>query len=185
MRPRLTCAEPTTNRRDHSMGGKGTHGQPPTVAEVCTDEMQVFALSITRFTATGCMTRGVACWDAGCLSADDVLGPMNGPRLVAELIGVMRARQTERQQPWQSRSATCCRVTRDEIGLLSALGHPQGADRAALASATRVLIGREVAPRLTAAFEVAAETLKSIRPMLAMPASSRPATPSTLHERTA
>src|SRR4051794_3525225 len=114
MRRRLTCAEPTTNRQDHSMGGKGTHGQPPTGAEVCTDEMQVLALSITRFIATGYMTQHVTCWDAECQCAEDVLGPMNGPRLVAALIGVMRARQTERQQPWQFKPATCCRVTRDE-----------------------------------------------------------------------
>ena len=123
------------------MSRTGSHDQLPTVAEVCAHEAQVLALSITRFIAAGYMTQDVACWDAACQCAEEVLGPAHAPRLVAALIGVMRALRTERKQPWQFMTATCCRVTRDEIDLLRALSHARGSDRSARAAATRDLTG--------------------------------------------
>jgi len=48
------------------------------VAEVCADEAQMLALSITRFLAAGCMTQDVACWDAGCQCAEVDLPPSSG-----------------------------------------------------------------------------------------------------------
>src|SRR3954470_19061622 len=84
------------------MSRTGPHDQLPTVSEACAHEAQVLALSITRFIAAGYMTQDVACWDAGCQCAEEVLGPAHAPRLVAALIGVMRALRTERKQPWQT-----------------------------------------------------------------------------------
>ena len=163
------------------MSRTGSHDQLPTVAEACAHEAQVLALSITRFIAAGYMTQDVACWDAACQCAEEVLGPAHPSRLVAALIGVMRALRTERTQPWQFMPATCCRVTRDEISLLRALGQAQGADRVTLANLARVLTSGGAAPLLTDALQVAAEVLESIRPLLAVAPSSRPAAPSTLH----
>src|SRR5215217_5041437 len=120
--------------QDGSMSRTGPHDQLPTVAEACANEAQVLALSVTRFIAAGYMTQDVACWDAGCQRAGEVLGPVNAPRLVAAMIGVMRALRAERKQPWQFMPATCCRVTRDEISLLRALCDAQGTDRIALAN---------------------------------------------------
>src|SRR3954468_1112265 len=57
-----------------------THGRMPNVAEVCADEAQMLALSITRFIAAGYMTQDVACWDAGRQCAEEVLGPAHAPR---------------------------------------------------------------------------------------------------------
>ena len=157
------------------------HDRMPNVAEVCADEAQMLALSITRFLAAGYMTQDVACWDAGCQCAEEVLGPGTAPCLVATMIGLMRALRAERKHPWQFMPATCCRVTRDEISLLRALCQAQGADRVALTNSARALTGGGTAPLLTDALKVAAETLESIRPLLAMSPSSRPAAPSTLH----
>src|SRR3954454_3266186 len=99
------------------MSRTGPHDQLPTVSEACAHEAQVLALSITRFIAAGYMTQDVACWDAGCQCAEEVLEPVEAHRLVAAIIGVMRALRSERQQPWQFMPATCSRVTRDEVGL--------------------------------------------------------------------
>jgi len=63
------------------MSRTGTHDQLPTIAETCAHEAQVLALSITRFIAAGYMTQDVACWDAGCQRAEEVLGPANAPGL--------------------------------------------------------------------------------------------------------
>jgi hypothetical protein len=41
------------------------HAPLPKLTEVCTDEAEVLALTITRFIAAGYMTQDVACWDAG------------------------------------------------------------------------------------------------------------------------
>src|SRR3954451_685771 len=129
------------NEQDGSMSRTGPHDQLPTVAEACANEAQVLALAITRFIAAGYMTQDVACWDAGCQCAEEALGPAHAPRLVAAMIGVMRALRTERKQPWQFMPATCCRVTRDEIDLLRALSHARGSDRSAHAAAARGLTG--------------------------------------------
>ena len=161
------------------MSRTGPHDQLPTVSEACAHEAQVLALSITRFIAAGYMTQDVACWDAGCQCAEEALGPAHAPRLVAALIGVMRALRTERKQPWQFMPATCCRVTRDEIDLLRALSQARGSDRSARAASTRDLAGGGASPRLMAALEAATETLEAIKPMLAALVPVRPATPST------
>ena len=158
-----------------------TGDQLPTVAEACADEAQVLALAITRFIAAGYMTQDVACWDAGCQCAEEVLGPGTAPCLVATMIGLMRALRAERKHPWQFMPATCCRVTRDEISLLSALDHAQGPDQGGLAAATRVLTGLDEAPRLTAALKAAAEMLESVRPMPAGSHSPQAQTPFTRH----
>jgi hypothetical protein len=163
------------------MSRTGPHDQLPTVAEAYANEAQVLALAITRFIAAGCMTQNVACWDAGCQCAEEALGPAHAPRLVAAMIGVMRALRTERKQPWQFMTATCCRVTRDEIDLLRALSHARGSDRSTLMAATQSLTGGGASPQLIAALEAAVETLEAIKPMLAAPVLVRPATSSTRH----
>jgi hypothetical protein len=83
--------------------------------------------------------------------------------------------------PWQFMPATCCRVTQDEVGLLTALAQARVADATALATSMRVLAGQDEAPRLTAALKAAAETLQRLGPSLAAASSLPPAMPTTLH----
>src|SRR3954451_12752029 len=116
------------NEQDGSMSRTGPHDQLPTVSEACAHEAQVLALSLTRFIAAGYMTQDVACWDAGCQCAEEALGPAHAPRLVAALIGVMRALRSEPQGP-----ASSCRQP------------------------ARVLTGGGAAPLLTDALQAAAE----------------------------
>jgi hypothetical protein len=157
------------------------HAPLPKLTEVCTDEAEVLALTITRFIAAGYMTQDVACWDAGHQCAEEALGFVNGPQLVAAMAGVMRALRVERQGPWQFMPATCCRVTQDEVSLLTALTQARVADATALATSMRVLTGQDEAPRLTAALRAAAETLQCLGPSLAAASSPRPTMPTTLH----
>src|SRR3954462_12924580 len=132
------------------MSSTGPHDQLPTVAEACANEAQVLALAITRFIAAGYMTQDVACWGAGYQCAEEALGPAHAPRLVAAMIGVMRALRTERKQPWQFMPATCCRVTHDEIDLLRALSQPRVSAGGARAAARGDLPGGGAPPQLIA-----------------------------------
>jgi hypothetical protein len=160
---------------------RNEHAPRPKITEVCTDQAEVLALAVTRFIAAGYMTQDVSCWDAGHQCAEEALGYVDGPRLVAAMAGVMRALRVERHGPWQFMPATCCRVTQDEVTLLTALAQARIADPSTLATSMRVLSGRDEAPRLTAALKAAAETLQSLGPSRATPPSVRPAMLTTLH----
>jgi hypothetical protein len=139
----------------------------PKVTGVCTDEIQILALTVTRFIAAGYMTQDVACWDAGHQRAEEALGYVNGPRLIAAMTGIMRALRAERQQPWQFMPATCCRVTSDEVSLINALAQAGGADPAPFAPVFQTLTGQNEAPRLAHALKVAAQALEDFKPALA------------------
>ncbi|MXQ14229.1 hypothetical protein [Microvirga makkahensis] len=156
------------------------HAPLPKLTEVCTDQAEVLALTITRFIAAGYMTQDAACWDAGHQCAEEALGYVDGPRLVAAMAGVMRALRVERQQPWHSMPASCCRTTRDEIELMAALSQARIANTTALATSMQILTGQDEAPRLTTALRVAAETLASLGPPLTVP-PTRSAVPTILH----
>jgi hypothetical protein len=49
------------------------------LADVCRDEIEVLAISISRFVAAGYLTGEVACWDAGHDRAEEILGMMDAP----------------------------------------------------------------------------------------------------------
>jgi hypothetical protein len=107
------------------------------------------------------MTQDVACWDAGCQCAEEVLGPGTAPCLVTTMIGLMRALRAERKHPWQFMPATCCRVTAHECALVALIGRGRrrlwdevGRDAAAIT-------GRTEAPRLVAAVRDAVETINA------------------------
>jgi hypothetical protein len=157
------------------------HARLPKLAETCTDGAEVLALSVTRFIADGYMTGDVACWDAGHACAEEILGPAEGPRFVAAMASIMRALRAEREAPWQFIPATCRCVTRDEVSLIHALGLARRGEHDALTVACDTLAGRPTAPRLAAAFVIAAEMLDTLKRLLDCADPPRPAEPSTLH----
>ena len=83
---------------------KDVHDRMLSVAEVCRDEMEALALSVTRFVAAGYMTSDVACWDAAYDAADGVIGPAEGAQLIARLDG-RDARHPRRA--WEPTGASC------------------------------------------------------------------------------
>lgn len=159
------------------------HARLPMVAETCIDEAEVLALSVTRFIAAGYMTGDVACWDAGHACAEEMLGPAEGPRLVAVMASIMRALRAEREAPWQFLPATCCRVimTRDEVSLIQAFGLARRGEHDALTVACAMLAGRPTAPHLAAALVIAAERLDALQSLLGCADPPRAAEHSTLH----
>ncbi len=161
------------DRTDHACLSKLT--------ETCTDQVEVLALSVTRFIAAGYMTGDVACWDAGHACAEEMLGPAEGPRLVAAMASVMRALRAEREEPWQFMPATCCRVTRDEVSLIQAFGLARRGEHDALTAASARITGRPTAPRLAAALVIAAEMLEALQNVLGCADPPHAAEPSTLH----
>jgi hypothetical protein len=143
------------------------HERAPRVAEVCAEDVDVLALSVVRFVASGYMTGDVACWDAAHDGAERLLGPAEGSDLVAALVGVMRAIRRERTEDWRFMPATCCRVTADERALVDLLAQGrQGAWEAVAAGAAR-LAGRSEAPGLSAAIRHAVAALRLAGPRLA------------------
>ena len=144
------------------------HARMPLITEACRDNAEVLALSVLRFVAAGYMTSDVACWDAAHDGAERLLGPIDGPRLVAAMTGVMRAIRVERQGDWRFMPATCCRVTEDERSLVALVAAARdGATSAqALRDAAAVAIGRPAAPRLVTAAREAGDVLNRIEPLL-------------------
>lgn len=157
------------------------HARLPKLAETCIDEAEILAFSVTRFIAAGYMTGDVACWDAGHACAEEMLGPAEGPRLVATMAGIVRALRAEREEPWRFMPATCCRVTRDEVSLIQALGLARRGEHDALTAASAAMVGRPAAPRLAAALVIAAEMVDALQSLLGSAEPPRAAEHSTLH----
>ena len=143
----------------------------PSITEACRGNAEVLALSILRFVAAGYMTSDVACWDAAHDGAERLLGPIEGPRLVAAMTGVMRAIRLERNGEWRFLPATCCRVTEDERSLVALLACARdgAVPVAELQRAAADAIGTYAAPRLLTAAREAAELLNRIEPRLGTP----------------
>jgi hypothetical protein len=142
------------------------HARAPRVAEICTDDIDVLALSVVRFVASGYMTGDVACWDAAHDGAERLLGPAGGGEVVAALVGVMRAIRRERREDWRFMPATCCRVTADERALVDLLAQGRrGGWDAVLEGADRLAGGP--APGLVAAIRHAVGALGRATPHLA------------------
>jgi hypothetical protein len=149
----------------------------PLLTAACADQAEVLALSVTRFIAAGYMTADAACWDAAHSCAEEVLGAVAGPRLVAACAGVMRAIKAERSQPWTFMPASCCRITQHEADLVAALQLARQQDRPALHATCQRIAGADTAPRLATALEAAAATLDDIAPALAAEFPARPVRP--------
>lgn len=160
---------------------KTQHDLMPSVAEVCADDAEVLALSITRFIASGYMTGDIACWDAAYDGAERVLGPEQGQRLVASLTGVMRAIRAERSSNWSFMPATCCRVTAHEVALIRLVAVARSGDVGAARRAAASLVEAPAAPRTAAAVQVAATMLDATAAELKAPAPVRPRAAADLH----
>ncbi|WP_147707751.1 hypothetical protein [Microvirga massiliensis] len=139
----------------------------PHLTSVCADDAEVLALSVLRFVAAGYMTSDVACWDAAYDGVEQVLGPLEGPKFIAAMAGIMRAIRCERQDDWRFMPATCCRVTEDEHQLITliALARQRRRPEEVEAQAARLVKAFE-APRLTASVWAAAEVLGAVKSQL-------------------
>lgn len=149
--------------------------QAPLLQEACADRAEVLALSVSRFIAAGALTGDAACWDAAHDCAEALLGPVEGPHLVAAMAAVMRAIRAERLGEWRFMPATCCRLTPDEAALARAFGVARRGRPCAIAEAAQVLAGDREAPRLAACLEVAAAMLDGVE--LALGRSPDPGRP--------
>ena len=138
---------------------QAAHDRMPLIAEVCADDADVLALSISRFVAAGYMTGDIACWDAAYDAAENALGPNDGPQLIARLTAVMRGLRAERQSDWRFMPATCCRVTADEEHLVALLQRAREARWAEVDARAASLAGVPAAPRLASAVRFAAAAL--------------------------
>jgi hypothetical protein len=158
--------------RDRAMD-KEVHDRMLSVAEVCRDEIEALALSVTRFVAAGYMTSDVACWDAAYDAADGVIGPTEGAQLIARLTVVMRAIRAERGADWRFMPAPCCRVTEDERRLIDLLQAGREARWSDVEARAAALAGAPAAPRLASAVRIVAEALGPCRGRGEEPAPGR------------
>ena len=152
---------------------KDVHDRMLSVADVCRDEIEALALSVTRFVAAGYMTSDVACWDAAYDAADGVIGPTEGAQLIARLTVVMRAIRAERGADWRFMPAPCCRVTEDERRLIDLLRAGREARWDDVEACAAALAGAPAAPRLAGAVRIVAEALGPCRGRGEEPAPGR------------
>lgn len=138
----------------------------PKLAETCHDEIEALAISVGRFVAAGYLTSDACCWDAAHDCAEHMFGPIEGPRLVATIVAVIRALRAERAEPWHFMPANCCRLTRDELSLVKLIGLGRLGNRDAVADAAARLTGCSSAPRLVATVLSAGEMLNGLQDAL-------------------
>lgn len=148
------------------MSSQQSHDQLLPLAAVCADDAEVLAVSVARFIAAGYMTGDAACWDAAHQGAERPLGPVEGPRFVGVIAGLMRAIRAERNADWRFLPATCCRVTADERGLVALIALGRRGPSDALRHAAAELAGTTDAPRLTATASAVAALLDQVQPVL-------------------
>jgi hypothetical protein len=133
------------------------------IADICADDAVVLALSILRFVAAGYMTSDVACWDAAYDAAERILGPVEGPQLVAAMTGIMRAIRQERGGDWAFMPATCCRATDDEYQLIVLIGCARRSLQADVREQAKALTRGQSALNLCASVTAAANRLNALR----------------------
>ena len=143
-----------------------SHNMLPHLTEACADDAEVLALSVLRFVAAGYMTSDVACWDAAYDGVEQVLGPLEGPKFVAAMTGIMRAIRRERRDDWRFMPVTCCRVTEDEHQLVTLIALARQRRRPEVEAQAARLVKAVEAPRLTASVWVAAEMLGAVKSQL-------------------
>jgi hypothetical protein len=148
--------------------------QTTQIADICADDAEVLALSIMRFVAAGYMTSDVACWDAAYDAAERMLGPVEGPQLVAAMTGIMRAIRSERGGDWAFMPATCCRATADEYQLIGLISCARRGLRTDLQEKAEALTRGRPASSLCACVTAAADRLNAL-PLGLAPRSPRPA----------
>jgi len=151
------------------------HNAMPRVADVCGDDADVLALSVVRFVAAGYMTSDVACWDAAFDGAERLLGPDEGGRFVASVVGIVRALRAERDRDWSFMPATCCRVTGHECALVGLIGHGRRCLWEEVARGAAEITGRAEAPRLVAALRAAVGAIDAAADRLGPGLPRRPA----------
>jgi hypothetical protein len=138
------------------------------MADICADDAEVLALSILRFVAAGYMTSDVACWDAAYDTAERVLGPVEGPQLVAAMTALVRAIRRERDGDWCFMPATCCRATADELQLIGLIGSARRGLHAEVREKAEALTGGQPASRLCESTVAAADRLNAVQVGLAL-----------------
>jgi hypothetical protein len=141
--------------------------------ETCSDGADVIAMAVSRFIAAASMTGDAACWDAAHACAEDVLGPLEGARVVAAMASVMRALKVERAKPWAFMPASCCRLTADERDLVTALQAARQERGDDLRETAGRLTDLANAARLIQALRAAAALLNNLAPVVAPPMPRR------------
>ncbi|MFC1456509.1 hypothetical protein ACETIH_07205 [Microvirga arabica] len=148
--------------------------QTSQIADICSDDADVLGLSILRFVAAGYITSDVACWDAAYDAAERMLGPIEGPQLVAAMTWIMRAIRHEREGDWAFMPATCCRATADEYQLMGLIHCARRGLQDDLRGKAKALTRGQPASSLCACVTAAADRLNALRLGLA-PQTPRPA----------
>jgi hypothetical protein len=151
------------------------------VTDICSDDAEVFVLSIIRFLAAGYSTGDVACWDTAYAGAERVFGAERGGRLVASLIGLIRAFRAERHGGWTFMPAACCRMTPDEEAIVSLLAVARSGDVQKVRTMAADFAGAPVAPWTAEAAALTASRLDDVAADLARLKAAQPVASSPLH----
>lgn len=129
----LACAEATTPEPvNHHIEPLLPH------IEIVTDRL---ILALVRFICSAYVTGRASCWHAALESAEEVLGPANGPAFFARAAGVVRALRKERSRAFQFLPPACELASPDERALLSLLHATRRPDPAILRARAAVLTG--------------------------------------------
>lgn len=152
----------------------------PQLGDVCADDVEILAVAVVRYIASGAMTSDAACWDAAFDHADAQRGHHEGAAFVGAMASLMRAIRIERSFTRRFLPATCCRLTDDEIDLVTLISAARGRRFDELRSIARSITSTTYPERLMESARQAATVIEVARDRLT-PMRSASALTGTFH----
>jgi hypothetical protein len=142
------------------------HGEGlPLLASAAADEREVLAICLVRFIMAGHASGKLACWEGGFATSLEVLGPVEGPAVLARALALVHAIRHERRRDFRFMPAHCVRISEDEQDLLAVLQAAREGDPLVIEAFAAMLAGQPEVPRLQLASRLLAAQLYPPRPV--------------------
>lgn len=154
--PRSDLETPRAGERD-ACGCEGLG--LPLLAETTRDPLEALAIALVRFAMEGYFSERVERWDAALRASIEVLGPVDGPAVLARILALVLAVRNERRRRFRFMSTHCLRISEDEMELLAVIQAARRADADILDGFAAMLVDRPDAPQVKLAAHALAAAL--------------------------
>lgn len=144
-------------------GGEGL----PLLADSTCDPLEVLTISLVRFAMDGYCGGRVQRWDAALRTSIEVLGPVDGPPVLARTLALVLAVRSERRRCFRFLPSHCGRISEDEMELLAVLQAARRSDADLLHDFAASLVDRPDAPQLKLAARALAALLDRLAKLVA------------------
>ncbi|WP_349369106.1 hypothetical protein [Salinarimonas sp.] len=131
----------------------------PLLAGATRDPLEALAIALVRFAMDGYFSGRVERWDAALRASIEVLGPVDGPAVLARVLALVLAVRNERRRRFRFMGTHCLRISEDEMELLAVIQAARRADADLLDGFAAMLVDRPDAPQVKIAAHALAAAL--------------------------